>query len=49
MMVKLGDNGLSNLFLNPIGRHIEDFSLDLTNCKLGLEAFQNFTSYISRL
>jgi hypothetical protein len=49
MMVKIGDKGLADLFMNPLGLNIEELSLDLTSCKLGNEAFQNFSTFVSNI
>ena len=48
-MVKIGDKGLADLFMNPLGLNIEELSLDLTSCKLGNEAFQNFSTFVSNI
>ena len=35
MMLRIGDKGLSDMFMQPLGSDLEELSLDLTTNKLG--------------
>ena len=49
MMLRIGDEGISKMFSNPLGSNLEELSLDLTNNKLQETAFDHFPHFISSL
>ena len=47
MMNRIGDQGLSDMFMFPLKGKIESLSLDVTSNKLHAQAFENFTYYLA--
>ena len=49
MMLKIGDKGINDLFMHPLNSQLQELSIDFTANKLGPDAFQNFSNFVSQI